>query len=700
MATQENIAINAQIGQSFFVDSGAVDNAGVVHLTSVELYFRKKPTQNFTSSGIAKPGISLYMCPVVLDQPDLSRIIEGSRARVEYDSINVSDDASLSTKFTFQRPLIVATDSQYMFLLKFDGNDSGYQLWWSKTGETYLGTTTPASMNSGYNDGAFYYITNGQSLTKVQDTDLKFKINIAEFTQLSRTYKFKEKKYELFSYFANAVTGTLLTGEYVYKNTAALTGNVVTNSDSTTITGTGTSFDSDFAVGNFVVISDGTTGNTIIRIINTIANSTSLVIDEKPHFSNSGGVSYYKTAVAKIYLSDNKSDHLILTDSNANSTIYFANNDFIKGEDSGAQVKIESMKNFNVNRVTSQINIIQPSQTTSSVLVGFSNSSLNVSTSTSVTLPVSKRQFIDGYDAVIGSRSIIETAAAKTLFSGNTTVNGTLTFTTTNKFTSPYVEENDLDILTYRYIINNDATNEENGEGGGNAYSKYVSKTVVLSEGQDAEDMRVFVSVYQPTGTSIKVYAKLLNSTDIDSFDKKNWTLLEEVNPTTYVSSLQDKDDLIEKEYKIPLYFSDEVVLDGYASMSIPSGANNIVTTTSDLSGNVTVNSTLIRVYQAVTPNNFYVSLVTAANSTAITVSDQISNQSFNVSGLKIAKFSATNTKSAFINPQGNNVVRYYNDSRARFDTYKQFAIKVVMLSSTTYIVPIVRDIRTVAVSA
>lgn len=701
MATQEeNIAINAQLGQSFFVDSGAVDKAGVIHITSIELFFRKKPVENFTSSGLAKPGVSLYLCPIVLDQPDLTRIIEGSRARVEYDNINVSNDASSSTKFTFQIPIIVATDSQYMFLLKFDGSDSGYQLWWSKTGETYLGTTTSASMNSGYNDGSFYYITNGESLTKVQDTDLKFKVNIAEFSQLSRTYKFKEKKYELFSYFANAVTGTLITGEYVYKNTSALTGTVVINSSTKTITGTSTSFDSNFAIGDFIVLSDGTSDNTVVRIVNAIANATSLTIDENPHFSNSSGISHYKTAVAKVYIADSKSDHVFLTDSNANASLYFANNDYVKGEDSGAQVKIEAMKNFNVNRVTSQINIVQPSQTSSSVSVGFANGLLNVGSSTSITLPIAKRQFVDGYDAIIGSKSLIETTALKTLFSGNTTVNGTMTFTTSNKFISPYINENDLDLLTYRYVINNDATNEENGEVGGNAYSKYVSKTVVLGEGQDAEDMRMFVSVYQPTGTSIKVYAKLLNSTDIDSYSKKNWTLLEEVNPTKYVSSLSNKNDVVEKEYKIPFYFSDEIQLDGYGSMSIPSGSNNIVSTTADLSSNVTVNSSLVRVFQATTPNNFFTSLVTAANSTAITVADNIANQSFNQSGLKIAKISTNNIKSAFINPQNDNIVRYYNDSRARFDTYKQFAIKIVMLSETTFIVPIVRDIRTVAVSA
>jgi hypothetical protein len=54
--------------------------------------------------------------------------------------------------------------------------------------------------------------------------------------------------------------------------------------------------------------------------------------------------------------------------------------------------------------------------------------------------------------------------------------------------------------------------------------SRYISKTVVLADGQDAEDLVVFLTAYRPQGTNIQVYGKVLNATDSDPFDDKSWT--------------------------------------------------------------------------------------------------------------------------------------------------------------------------------
>ena len=59
-----------------------------------------------------------------------------------------------------------------------------------------------------------------------------------------------------------------------------------------------------------------------------------------------------------------------------------------------------------------------------------------------------------------------------------------------------------------------------------------------------------------------------------------------------------------------------------------------------------------------------------------------------------------TEKNSGFINIQNNNVIRYYNSSYSAFDGYKNFAIKIVLLSATEYRVPHVNDIRAIAVSA
>lgn len=690
--------------QSFFIDSAAVDGAAAVLLTSVELYFQSKPVQGKTSSNIAKPGLSVYVCPMENEQPAVNKVITGSRSRKEYDEVSTSINGTVATKCTFKKPILVSTGASYAVLIKFDGNDTGYNLWWGVSGEPHADTTKQATINSGYSDGNLYTITNGSVLTKNGSADLKFKVNIAKFTSLSETFSFTELNYELFKYYANAVTGTVKTGEYAYKNTANAAGTINVNSNSYIISGVGTSFNSSFAAGDYIVFSDGTTGNTNIRIVNSVTNSTSLILDELPHFTNTG-VAYYKTAVGQVYLSDPRTDTLILQGSNANNTLYFANNDYVKFEDSGAQLRIESMLDFSVSRVTSQFNAAIPALSSVDTSLNLANSTYYTSGSTSIKLPISRRQFIDTYPATIASKSLQARTASKSLFNastGNTTVNGAITFTTTNKYTSPYIDEEDLDIILYRYIINNDATDEEKGQG--NAFSKYVSRKVVLGKDQDAEDFRMYTTAHLPQETSIKAYARMLNSDDYEIMDDKNWTPLEEVNLFDYISADDNRNDTTEKEYKIPYYHSDGTTLSGFGTMTwTASAGNTVITTSADISAQFGANgssNSLIRVYQQASPNNFFVSYVAQSNSTTITLSDNITNGSFNTTGLKIEKISDTNKFSAFINPQNKNIVRYYTKNYAPKDTYKVFATKIVLLSENSFRGPILKDIRAIAVSA
>lgn len=686
------MSLQFDLAQSFFVDREAVSGSSTIGLTSVELFFNDKPAAGKSKTGIYKPGVSVYICPMENEQPNLSKVIEGTTARVEWDNITTSATAATATKFTFQRPVLLATNASYAFLVKFDGSDNDFRLWWAKDGENYINTNISASVNSGYNDGNFFIITNGNVLTKTSSADLKFKINIAKLTSLSQTYKFRERGYELFRYYANTVTGSMKTGEYVYKNTASLTGNAVLSSSSRTVTGqNGTTFNTDYAAGDYIVFTDGTSGNSIVRVVESVSSASSMVIDERPHFSNATGVGYLKTAVATVYLDDKTADHMILTDSNANSSIYFDNDDYVKGEDSGAQVRIQVLKDFDISRVMSQINVITPAYTSTNTAVGFANATYDISSSQVTSIPPARRVFIDS-ESIIGSRSLLTTSGG-TLFANNTSVNGSISLTSTNQYCSPYIEESDVDLFVYRYQINDDATNEELGNGA--AVSRYISKVVTLGINQFAEDMRVYLNAYVPAGTSIKVYGKVVNPNDYEPFASKNWSLLEEVNPAAYTSSPKNKSDTVEKEYQIPFYRNDGTTLSGYGSMTTP---NNTISTTSDLSSNLSSGS-LIRVYQEGSQNNFFVSAVSSVNSTAITITDTISNTSFNGS-MKIEKISDVNKNAAFINPQNRNVVRYYTTDMAPLDTYNKFALKIVLLSDSVWSAPLVKDVRAIAVSA
>lgn len=82
---------------------------------------------------------------------------------------------------------------------------------------------------------------------------------------------------------------------------------------------------------------------------------------------------------------------------------------------------------------------------------------------------------------------------------------------------------------------------------GGNASCKYFTKKVVLAQGGDSQDLRVFYTAYRPTGTDINVYYKLLNANDPSNFDDNSWQLMTNMGANKNIYSTT-REDLIEFE--------------------------------------------------------------------------------------------------------------------------------------------------------
>jgi hypothetical protein len=72
---------------------------------------------------------------------------------------------------------------------------------------------------------------------------------------------------------------------------------------------------------------------------------------------------------------------------------------------------------------------------------------------------------------------------------------------------------------------------------GGPAAAKYITRKVVLAEGFDSGDLRVYLTAYKPADTGIFVYAKYLSSSDSESWDDKGWNLLTQLGNANFVSS-------------------------------------------------------------------------------------------------------------------------------------------------------------------
>ncbi len=72
----------------------------------------------------------------------------------------------------------------------------------------------------------------------------------------------------------------------------------------------------------------------------------------------------------------------------------------------------------------------------------------------------------------------------------------------------------------------------ETSSSGGNALARYITKRVVLDQGFDSGDLRVYFTAYRPVNTNIYVYYKILSRSDTQSFDSGNWQLMTLINNT------------------------------------------------------------------------------------------------------------------------------------------------------------------------
>ncbi len=227
----------------------------------------------------------------------------------------------------------------------------------------------------------------------------------------------------------------------------------------------------------------------------------------------------------------------------------------------------------------------------------------------------------------------------------------------------------------------------------GNSKARYISKTVTLGAGLQAEDLKVFIRAHRPSGTTIQVYAKIINSNDNEAINLKDWTELVNRNSTTF-NSTNVITDRSEFEYALPAYNSGAE----QSGVFTTSNGSAVMTGTSGVVNTGIATGDVVRVFSPLFADTWAIDSVTSANTTTITLANPISNSSIVGTGFKVSKI--TKPSCAFIDVQNSNVATYFSSSRARHATFSSFSIKIVLLSEDGIKIPYVDDLRTVAVSA
>lgn len=512
------------IAQTFFVEN----SPNGMFVTSLDLRFASKSEDQ---------GVTVELREVVNGYPS-SNVLPFGRKFLRASQVNVSEDGTATTNFKFDSPVYLKNNTEYCFVVLPQGNSPDYNLWVSELGENQLNTTTRISEQP--HAGVLFTSANNRTWTAWQSEDIAFKLNRASFVTGNQINPGKAILAPLpCDYFK---LSDYTQGYFGINDT-------ISSFDVTIIT-SGNGYTNGTVIGD--IIGGGGYGGqveltiaagqvTSVRVINPGANYTSdpTEISFTSGTPTTAATFSVKTVKGIVKAFEQQYDVLTVVPQIASDRTFREGNAI--GTSSSKYATISEIQNKKVNSVRTNISAIVANGTNLTYMVSATEPNATASSST--------LESIDAEATHIFSteREIYSSANEYVYLNKESSFYTVATFSTQDDKVSPTIDLKQMSVIVTRNDINNDATNEDIRDGG-NAASRYISRTVILDEGQDAEDMIVYLTNSLPTGTNVKVYGKFANALDARSFDQIPWVELE----TTTTVSPDRVGKPVEFAYNIP----------------------------------------------------------------------------------------------------------------------------------------------------
>ncbi len=516
---------NFSLIQTFYADPEIVNGASEVTMTSIDLFFKLKPSQTANLSGNPNAGVAIAICEVENDQPNLQKTYAYSLSYKDYSRIYSFGDASSATTFGFNQPLKLPTGRFYGIVVMYE--DPGYVAWVNKVGDRLVNTNIPSPGVNSNKDGKLFIRNSSGVFNSLSDVDIKFNLRCAKYIAQTDKKVFVNKDYEYFTV-TNQV-GSFYGGEYVWQNTAPETGSVAIVQGGNTVIGTGTAFNT-LNVGASLVLQSGNASQVVT--IAEVVNPTELSVSELIEFSNTNA-RHINTVVGKVYVQDRPRNKIYLKDSTANTIYFTAGNTFI-GADSGATANIVSVDNLSIDRVRLRGGIRAPANGLVETVLkttAQSGGTYAFSEANQERVKINNQQAynITNYDAFVLSRSNeiqqVSLYSNSALFVDKKSLKieaDYLVLGSGDIYMSPLLEGSKLDLYSIENRVSNAcniADVDTEVAGNGIALSKHIGAKVQFSNDKFAEDVRMFMVAYRPKGTEIRVYTRVHNSKDPEAFD-------------------------------------------------------------------------------------------------------------------------------------------------------------------------------------
>lgn len=599
----------------------------------------------FFKSKDSNSGIRAVVCGMNAGVPDNNKVY--GWGRIDANNVVVSDTANAATTIVFNDPIYLSGNTEYAFWVEPESSSPDYRMWVAELGD--FDVTSNSQIGQNPYTGESFRSSNARTWTPLPREDVKFNLYVANFTVGTGQAYFNNEDDEFITYTSIALANSLVipsssSGDEVYVINAS--SNAIINTPAT-IHGSLQSID----IANNQLILDSSTGS----------------------FAAGQKIGFFRFRT---------SGNTAEAAANTNTLIATAN--------------VVTVDNYNYHAIVPRFSTITPLGTAiTTEFIGSSNSGVIDTSYSQLDFDV-EREMLD-YERTIYSRSnepgVLGSDKSLTIKNELTCV---------QKYVSPAIDISRKGAKVINNTINFSSYGEDIGNG--NSLCRYISQPIVLADGQDSEDMKVYLSAYRPYNTDVEVYVKFLSSSDPQTLADKDWTKMNNSSSELYCSPV-DRYDFKEFVYVLPTTV-------GYSAYNVTANTTGVSNTNETISIEAanSIFNVDDKVYYAVPASNTAIGGLTAnsyyyvsfANSSTIAIANTPGGANIDITESRsgageVHTISGPVVNRAFANATNFGQIEYYNESGAVFTDYKSFAVKIVLLSTSGVYVPKVDDLRGIA---
>ena len=477
------------VAQTFIVDKENYPNG--IFVDSVKLFFKTKPTTGFAP-------VTLSIVGTLNGYPN-GETLDNSQVVLTSEHIKISNephylDPNTYTVFKFPAPVYLEANKLYAFIVKCPTSNE-YTIYTAQLGDNAIASstknlptdstpTTVTKINSAPYVGALFVSQNLQTWTADQNEAMMFVMNRCVFSKtVTPTLQF-------------VVPNRLPYRKVVendinyYLNPNTISSKIVTSANTNVPVHALNISTTDFLPGST------TLNYQYVATLNTsfTAAATAGITPGK----------YGTPTYDDIYLNDGFGERVLVANSNTSFSLYAA----MSTVDDAVSPMI-SDDGLSVYTIRWSINNLELSNS----MISVANTGGGYDPSTLSVTVTAANGFGSGAVAVanVSAQGNINSIFITTAGSGYAT---TPTITVSDSTTR---SGNANVVITIA---------GETSKSGGNGLAKYITKKVVLDQGFDSGDLRVYFTAYRPVNTNIYVYYKILSRTDTQLFDDGNWQLM------------------------------------------------------------------------------------------------------------------------------------------------------------------------------